>query len=200
MWLYLGLNSRDFAAIPYLPLPVHPLHTVWVWLLSINNERENRTFSASIRESLMEPHTWHSLWMPKKRYVFDCDSSVIKWIFTSKTRNLLGCIRPPLQESFWNFPRSDFVPPSKEPLFWTNRNQIYKVSKSCVMSMEFQENPCNASQGMADKKICSQVKCLFIQNSIHTCWFGVCVEGHNFNAFRIEMMSWNGREMGFGME
>ena len=30
---------------------------------------------------------------------------------------------------------------------------------------------------------------MFIQNSIHTRQFGVCVEGHNFSAFQIEMMS-----------
>jgi len=35
-----------------------------------------------------------------------------------------------------------------------------------------------------------------IQNRIHTRWFGVCVEGYNFNGFQIEMMSWNGGRMG----
>jgi len=30
---------------------------------------------------------------------------------------------------------------------------------------------------------------VFVQNSIHTRQFGVCVEGHNFIAFWIEMMS-----------
>jgi len=30
---------------------------------------------------------------------------------------------------------------------------------------------------------------MFIQNSIHTKLFGVYVEGHNFSAFQIEVMS-----------
>ena len=28
---------------------------------------------------------------------------------------------------------------------------------------------------------------IFIKNSIHARWFGVCVEGHNFSAFWIEV-------------
>jgi len=39
-----------------------------------------------------------------------------------------------------------------------------------------------------------------VQNSIHTRLFGVCVEGHNFNAFQFEVMSWNGGEFGFVRE
>jgi len=39
-----------------------------------------------------------------------------------------------------------------------------------------------------------------IQNSIHIRCCGVCMDGQNFNAFQIEMMSCNGWEMGFGMK
>ena len=49
-----------------------------------------------------------------------CDCSIIKWIFTSKT-NILGCIRLPLQESFWNFLRRHFVLQVKSLSFWTDR-------------------------------------------------------------------------------
>ena len=37
---------------------------------------------------------------------------------------------------------------------------------------------------------------MFIPNNILTRWLGVCVEGHNFNTFQFEIMSWNGGGMG----
>ena len=84
--LYRGFHSSDFYVISYISLSTHALHKMYVWLCSVNNERQftiKATYllihiATYFRGIFLKLYTWHWPRMPYIRCRCLCNRSIIK--------------------------------------------------------------------------------------------------------------------------